>query len=97
MKAVTPRVTSGLSELDVSIPLPLQGLIDEATAPHLNPGPTSLQGDQTAMAIVGGDDGKIGAAILASRAALRLRAGRVKTSSFSPQTLRRLTRDARNS
>ncbi len=70
-----------LSELDVSIPLPLQGLIDEADYGHiLEPRPHFChKGTWGTAAIVGGDDGKIGAAILASRAALRLGAGRVKT------------------
>ena len=64
-----------LSELDVSIPLPLQGLIDEADYGHiLEPRPHFChKGTWGTAAIVGGDDGKIGAAILASRAALRLR------------------------
>ena len=68
-----------LSELDVSIPLAQQGLIDEADFGHLlEPRPHfSHKGTWGTLAVVGGDDGKIGAALLASRAGLRLGAGRV--------------------
>ena len=70
-----------LSELDVSIPLSLQGLIDESDYGHiLEPRPHFChKGTWGTLAVVGGAEGKLGAALLASRAGLRLGAGRVKT------------------
>lgn len=70
-----------LSELDVSIPLALQGLIDEDDYGHiLEPRPHFChKGTWGSLAVVGGSQGHLGAALLASRAALRLGAGRVTT------------------
>ena len=75
-----------LSELDVSIPLALQGLIDEDDYGHvLEPRPHFChKGTWGSLAVVGGSQGHLGAALLASRAALRLGAGRV-TAEFLAQ------------
>lgn len=74
-----------LSELDVSIPLAQQGLIDEADFGHvLEPRKHFChKGTWGHLAVVGGAKGHVGAALLASRAALRLGAGRVTTELFA--------------
>lgn len=68
-----------LSELDVSIPLALTGIIDEDDFSHILEPRRHFchKGTWGSLAVVGGSDGYLGAALMAARAGLRLGAGRV--------------------
>lgn len=68
-----------VSELDVSVPLSRIGLIEPSDYDHLlQPRPKfSHKGTFGRLLVVGGDEGHVGAALLAARAALRMGAGTV--------------------
>lgn len=84
-----------LNELDVSVPLSTLGLIDTSDFRHVAEPriKNSHKGNYGTVAVVGGDTGMIGAALLAARAAIKLGAGRVlveflsdKAPAFDPLT-----------
>ncbi len=68
-----------VNELDVSVPLSTLGIIDQSDFRHVcEPrDKNSHKGTYGSVTVVGGENGTIGAALLAARAALVLGAGRV--------------------
>ena len=78
-----------LSELDISVPLTRLGLIDESDYEHVLKPRTkySHKGTFGHLAVVGGDAGRIGAALLAARAGLRIGAGTVTVELLAENAL----------
>ena len=78
-----------LKELDVSVPLTTVSVVDtdeftHVLHPRLN---HSHKGHYGHVLVVGGETGKVGAALLAARSALRMGAGRVTVEFIEPNAL----------
>lgn len=78
-----------VSELDVSVPLTRLGLIEYSDFDHIcQPRPKfSHKGTFGHVAVVGGAEGHIGAALLSARAALRMGAGTVTVELLTPNAM----------
>ena len=78
-----------VSELDVSVPLTRLGLIEYSDFDHIcQPRPKfSHKGTFGHVAVVGGAEGHIGAALLSARAALRMGAGTVTVELLTPTAM----------
>lgn len=78
-----------VSELDVSVPLTRLGLIEYSDFDHIcQPRPKfSHKGTFGHVAVVGGAEGYIGAALLSARAALRMGAGTVTVELLTPNAM----------
>ena len=78
-----------VSELDVSVPLTRLGLIEHSDFDHIcQPRPKfSHKGTFGHVAVVGGAEGHIGAALLSARAALRMGAGTVTVELLTPNAM----------
>ena len=78
-----------VSELDVSVPLTRLGLIEYSDFDHIcQPRPKfSHKGTFGHVAVVGGAEGHIGAALLSARAALRMGAGAVTVELLTPNAM----------
>lgn len=78
-----------VSELDVSVPLTRLGLIEYSDFDHIcQPRPKfSHKGTFGHVAVVGGAEGHIGAALLSARAALRMGAGTVMVELLTPNAM----------
>ena len=78
-----------VSELDVSVPLTRLGLIEYSDFDHIcQPRPKfSHKGTFGHVAVVGGAEGHIGAALLSARAALRMGAGTVTVELLAPNAM----------
>lgn len=78
-----------VSELDVSVPLTHLGLIEYSDFDHIcQPRPKfSHKGTFGHVAVVGGAEGHIGAALLSARAALRMGAGTVTVELLTPNAM----------
>ena len=78
-----------VSELDVSVPLTRLGLIEYSDFDHIcQPRPKfSHKGTFGHVAVVGGAEGHIGAALLSARAALRMGAGTVTVALLTPNAM----------
>ena len=78
-----------VSELDVSVPLTRLGLIEYSDFDHIcQPRPKfSHKGTFGHVAVVGGAEGHIGAALLSARAALRMGAGTVTVELLPPNAM----------
>lgn len=78
-----------VSELDVSVPLTRLGLIEYSDFDHIcQPRPKfSHKGTLGHVAVVGGAEGHIGAALLSARAALRMGAGTVTVELLTPNAM----------
>lgn len=78
-----------VSELDVSVPLTRLGLIEYSDFDHIcQPRPKfSHKGTFGHVAVVGGAEGHIGAALLSARAALRMGAGTVTVELLTPDAM----------
>ena len=78
-----------VSELDVSVPLTRLGLIEYSDFDHIcQPRPKfSHKGTFGHVAVVGGAEGHIGAALLSGRAALRMGAGTVTVELLTPNAM----------
>lgn len=78
-----------VSELDVSVPLTRLGLIEYSDFDHIcQPRPKfSHKGTFGHVAVVGGAEGHIGAALLSARAALRMGAGTVTVELLTPNVM----------
>ena len=78
-----------VSELDVSVPLTRLGLIEYSDFDHIcQPRPKfSHNGTFGHVAVVGGAEGHIGAALLSARAALRMGAGTVTVELLTPNAM----------
>ena len=78
-----------VSELDVSVPLTRLGLIEYSDFDHIcQPRPQfSHTGTFGHVAVVGGAEGHIGAALLSARAALRMGAGTVTVELLTPNAM----------
>lgn len=78
-----------VSELDVSVPLTRLGLIEYSDFDHIcQPRPKfSHKGTFGHVAVVGGAEGHIGAALLSARAALRMGTGTVTVELLTPNAM----------
>lgn len=78
-----------VNELDVSVPLTRLGLIEYSDFDHIcQPRPKfSHKGTFGHVAVVGGAEGHIGAALLSARAALRMGAGTVTVELLTPNAM----------
>lgn len=78
-----------VSELDVSVPLTRLGLIEYSDFDHIcQPRPKfSHKGTFGHVAVVGGAEGHIGAALLSARAALRMGAGTITVELLTPNAM----------
>lgn len=78
-----------VGELDVSVPLTRLGLIEYSDFDHIcQPRPKfSHKGTFGHVAVVGGAEGHIGAALLSARAALRMGAGTVTVELLTPNAM----------